>query len=195
MVFHWRLLPVRKRGLNVSHLRYASKTKIQCLTTVKLPGSFRLAAGNRHLYRYCIFTEQLLETVPWSLNLSCGPELTRQGITLPLDGYSYRRRLLALHSLSFHDKSQKPARLTFQHWSGLSPYTSSYEFAGTCVFDKQSLGVHSLRPRLSGAIHIANLRMLFCRVPSGDFTRSPWHSYASLPVLVCGTDSDHFNFL
>jgi hypothetical protein len=51
-------------------------------TTVKLPGSFRLAIGNRHLYRYCIFTGLLVETVPKSLNLSCGPELTRQGVTL-----------------------------------------------------------------------------------------------------------------
>ena len=28
--------------------------------------------------------------------------------------------------------------LTFRHWAGFSPYTSSYEFAETCVFDKQS---------------------------------------------------------
>ena len=28
--------------------------------------------------------------------------------------------------------------LTFSHWSGVTPYTSSYEFAGSCVFDKQS---------------------------------------------------------
>lgn len=82
MVFHWRLPPTRKSGFKVSHLRYAFKTKIQYLTTVKLPGSFRLAAGNRRLHRYWIFTEQLLETVPQSLDLSCGPELTWQGVTL-----------------------------------------------------------------------------------------------------------------
>jgi hypothetical protein len=27
--------------------------------------------------------------------------------------------------------------LTFWHWSGVTPYTSSCEFAGSCVFDKQ----------------------------------------------------------
>jgi hypothetical protein len=27
--------------------------------------------------------------------------------------------------------------LTFWHWSSVTPYTSSYEFAGSCVFDKQ----------------------------------------------------------
>ena len=38
--------------------------------------------------------------------------------------------------------------LTFRHWSGITPYTSSYEFAGSCVFGKQSPGNNSLRPRL-----------------------------------------------
>ena len=30
--------------------------------------------------------------------------------------------------------------VTFQHWAGVSPYTSSFDFAETCVFGKQSLG-------------------------------------------------------
>src|SRR5699024_12738386 len=30
--------------------------------------------------------------------------------------------------------------LTFQHRAGVSPYTSPYGLAETCVFDKQSLG-------------------------------------------------------
>ena len=84
-MFHWRLHHIRECDFKGSPLRYASKTKTQYLTTVKLPGSFRLAAGNRHLHRYCIFTGRLVETVFKSLSHSCGPELTRQGITLPLD--------------------------------------------------------------------------------------------------------------
>ncbi len=36
--------------------------------------------------------------------------------------------------------------LTFWHWSGVTPYTSSCEFAGSCVFGKQSPGILSLRP-------------------------------------------------
>ena len=39
-----------------------------------------------------------------------------------------------------------PPYLTFGHWSGVTPYTSSCEFAGSCVFDKQSAGLLSLRP-------------------------------------------------
>jgi hypothetical protein len=30
--------------------------------------------------------------------------------------------------------------VTFRHRAGVSPYTSSYDLAETCVFGKQSLG-------------------------------------------------------
>src|SRR3989338_5372308 len=36
--------------------------------------------------------------------------------------------------------------LTFQHWSGLTPYTSSCELAVSCVFDKQSVERRLLQP-------------------------------------------------
>ena len=52
---------------------------------MKLPGSFRLGAGSRHLYRHCIFTGLLAETVPQSFRYSCAWELTPQGISLLLD--------------------------------------------------------------------------------------------------------------
>ncbi len=72
---HWRL----HKGLNpcfkVSLLRYAEKSYPQYQITVKLLGSFRLAAGRRHLHRPCIFTGQILETVPNSLYHSCASEL------------------------------------------------------------------------------------------------------------------------
>ena len=41
--------------------------------------------------------------------------------------------------------------MTFRHRAGVSPYTSSYDFAETCVFGKQSLGPFHCGPlRLSG---------------------------------------------
>ena len=46
-------------------------------------GSFRPGAGNQHLHWYFNFTGCVVETVPKSLRLSCGSELTRQGISLP----------------------------------------------------------------------------------------------------------------
>ena len=46
-------------------------------------GSFCPAAGLAHLYATFNFAGSLVETVPHSLRLSCGSELTRQGISLP----------------------------------------------------------------------------------------------------------------
>ena len=72
----------RTKTSNLSPLCYVCKSYPQYQTAVKLLGSFRLTAGNRHLHRYCIFTEQIPETVLQSLYHSCTSELTRQGISL-----------------------------------------------------------------------------------------------------------------
>jgi len=77
-----RLHIPQEECFKVSHLCYAYNTQTQYQAVVKLLGSFRLTTGNRHLHRYCIFTEQVLETVFHSLRHSCTSELTRQGITL-----------------------------------------------------------------------------------------------------------------
>ncbi|KAJ8424715.1 hypothetical protein Cgig2_013843 [Carnegiea gigantea] len=61
-------------------------------------GAFCPGAGSPHLNRHVYFTEPLSETVPRSLRLSCGSELTRQGISLPADRYSYGRRSPGLRS-------------------------------------------------------------------------------------------------
>ena len=67
---------------DLSHLCYAVQKHAQYKVIVKLLGSFRLTALNRHLHRYCIFTELVPETVLQSLHHSCASELTRQGISL-----------------------------------------------------------------------------------------------------------------
>src|SRR4029079_2594348 len=41
---------------------------------------------------------------------------------------------------------RKRRHLTFWHWSGVTPYTSTYVFAGSCVFGKQLPEILSLRP-------------------------------------------------
>ena len=51
-----------------------------------------------------------------------------------------------LYSPAAHINACDPPYLTFQHRSGVTPYTSSCEFAGSCVFVKQSAGNLSLRP-------------------------------------------------
>lgn len=54
-----------------------------------------------------------------------------------------------------------PPTLTFSHRSGVTPYTSSYEFAGSCVFGKQSPEILSLRPTLRQGRLIPKLRLAF----------------------------------
>ena len=55
---------------NLSPLFYAVMKQSQYQARVKLTGSFRLSAGNRHLHRYCIFTERFSETVTQTLHYS-----------------------------------------------------------------------------------------------------------------------------
>ena len=62
-----------------------------------------------------------------------------------MDDYSYRRRSPALRALA-SAKRRTPQPLTFRHWTGVTPYTSSFELAGSCVFDKQSPGVFRCGP-------------------------------------------------
>ena len=54
-----------------------------------------------------------------------------------------------------------PPPLTFSHRSGVTPYTSSYEFAGSCVFGKQSPEILSLRPAVDLAYKHAVLKSIF----------------------------------
>ena len=73
-----------------------------------------------------------------------------------------------LNSPAAHINTCDPPFLTFRHRSGVTPYTSTFVFAGSCVFVKQSAGNLSLRPKLSEdrwADLIPKLRSLFCRVP------------------------------
>ncbi len=78
--------PPRKLALTFQRLLpdpVQAAAEFQYQATVSSTGSFRPVAGNLHLHRYYDFTESLVETVPKSLRLSCGSELTRQGISLP----------------------------------------------------------------------------------------------------------------
>src|SRR3989339_1228902 len=60
-----------------------------------------------------------------------------------------------------------PPNLTFQHWSGLTPYTSSYELAESCVFDKQSLEIRLLQPNI-----LADLGRPYCELTATDLPSS-----------------------
>ena len=65
----------------------------------------------------------------------------RAGRNLPDKEFRYLRTVIVTADIHGGFGSQlSPLALTFPHWSRVTPYTSSYEFAECCVFDKQSAG-------------------------------------------------------
>ena len=78
--------------------------------------------------------------------------------------------------------------LTFWHWSGVTPYTSSYEFAGSCVFGKQSPGLFSCGHSLAwvgrpySEVTVAVLPSSLRKTHLFALVYSTWS-----PVLVWGT--------
>ena len=68
----------------------------------------------------------------------------RAGRNLPDKEFRYLRTVIvtaAVHrGFSRQLRLRCPASLTFRHWAGVSPHTSSCDLAETCVFGKQSPG-------------------------------------------------------
>ena len=85
-----------------------------------------------------------------AISISPGPSLrhysscyaVRAGRNLPDKEFRYLRTVIvtaAVHrGFSSKLRLRYPFPLTFRHWAGVSPYTSSYEFAETCDFVNQS---------------------------------------------------------
>ena len=84
--------------------------------------------------------------------------------------------------------------LTFRHRAGVSPYTSPFGFAETCVFDKQSPG-----PFHCGLLLWRHpfFRSYGVNMPSSLTTLLPMALGFSphLPVSVCGTGAEIFIYL
>ena len=65
----------------------------------------------------------------------------RAGRNLPDKEFRYLRTVIVTAAVHWGFNSMLAhLLLTFQHWAGVSPYTSSFDLAETCVFGKQSLG-------------------------------------------------------
>src|SRR3972149_9900789 len=65
----------------------------------------------------------------------------RAGRNLPDKEFRYLRTVIVTAAVHRGFGSGREALpLTFRHWAGVSPYTSPYGLAGTCVFGKQSPG-------------------------------------------------------
>ena len=63
------------------------------------------------------------------------------GRNLPDKGFRYLRTVIVTAAVHRGFGSElAPLPLTFRHWARVSPYTSAFALAETCVFDKQSPG-------------------------------------------------------
>jgi hypothetical protein len=91
----------------------------------------------------------------------------RAGRNLPDKEFRYLRTVIVTAAVHRGFRSSLSALpLTFRHWAGVSPYTSPYGLAETCVFVKQSpgpahCGLRSLRtqsPTRSEALLLPKLR-------------------------------------
>ena len=99
-------------------------------------------------------------------SISPGPSLRqrstryafRAGRNLPDKEFRYLRTVIVTAAVHRGFNSQlAPLLLTFRHWAGVSPYTSAFAFAETCVFGKQSVEPFHCDP-LSGAPFLPKLQ-------------------------------------
>ena len=121
----------------------------------------------------------------------------RAGRNLPDKEFRYLRTVIVTAAVYWGFNSMLAhLLLTFQHRAGVSPYTSSFDFAETCVFAKQ----------LPGPIHCGSSfkehpfsRSYGVNLPSSLTTLLPLalEFYSYLPVSVCGTGASdiHTAFL
>ena len=66
----------------------------------------------------------------------------RAGRNLPDKEFRYLRTVIVTAAVHRgFSRQHTPTSLTFRHRAGVSPYTSTFVFAETCVFAKQSLGL------------------------------------------------------
>ncbi len=92
----------------------------------------------------------------------------RAGRNLPDKEFRYLRTVIVTAAVNrcFGSRLRTPLPLTFRHWAGISPYTSAYAVAETCVFGKQSL-----EPTICGPLTL-RLESHQATLPGHPFSRS-----------------------
>ena len=104
----------------------------------------------------------------------------RAGRNLPDKEFRYLRTVIVTAAVHRGFSYQhKPISLTFRHWAGVSPHTSSYDLAETCVFGKQLLG-SCYCSLISKALLLPKLRSYFA-----EFLRESY--LAPLSILYLPT--------
>ena len=111
----------------------------------------------------------------------------RAGQNLPDKEFRYLRTVIVTAAVYWgFDSGLSLLLLTFQHRAGVTPYTSSFDLAESCVFAKQLPG-----PMLCGSCFQEHpfSRSYGVNLPSSLTTLLPLalESSSCLPVSVCGT--------
>src|SRR5690606_9090544 len=95
-----------------------------------------------------IFTATALSPSP-SLRQCPHAYSIRAGQNLPDKEFRYLRTVIVTAAVHWGFSSHREALpLTFQHRAGVSPYTSTFVLAETCVFDKQFRGLFCCGPHI-----------------------------------------------
>ena len=114
------------------------------LRTIRLVSRPRCSKAPRGLFVLSwvtrIFTGTAISPSPLSRQRSSRYSF-RAGRNLPDKEFRYLRTVIvtaAVHR-GLDSWLRTPLLVTFRHWAGVSPYTSAFALAETCVFGKQSL--------------------------------------------------------
>ena len=80
----------------------------------------------------------------------------RAGQNLPDKEFRYLRTVIVTAAVHWgFSSARKHIPLTFQHRAGVSPYTSTFVFAETCVFGKQFRGLFCCGPHIVRCMRFA----------------------------------------
>ena len=143
----------------------------------------------------CIFTGISISPDP-SLRQRPDRYAIRAGRNLPDKEFRYLSTVIVTAAVYRGFNSElAPLLLTFRHWAGVSPYTSAFALAETCVFAKQSPGpFHCGLDQRSHEVIAARhpfSRSYGVNLPSSLTRVLPIALVCStrLPASVCGTDA------
>ena len=105
----------------------------------------------------CIFTHTTIS--PGPLLRQCTSRYSiRAGRNLPDKEFRYLRTIIVIAAVHRGFSSNREVLpLTFRHWAGVSPYTSAFALAETCVFGKQFRGLFSCGPIIKMTIGLPKI--------------------------------------
>ena len=115
----------------------------------------------------------------------------RAGQNLPDKEFRYLRTVIVTAAVHWgFSSSRKAIPLTFQHWAGVSPYTSTFVLAETCVFGKQLHGFLScgpLTPVMRQNLAVFSHRAGTKAKPKSRAALFPFYRIKASRVSACGS--------